>query len=146
MEKKANKSRVFQVVIFIISFVAAYFVASYFLGEEEITPNSMLLEHARQENQNLPKMLDAETRLDSLSVENVTLKYHHTLISTKKEASELDFELIEAGMRKIAQENLDSNPVMEPYRDDDVSLQHIFRDKEKNMVFEYTVRHKKEKE
>jgi len=140
MEKKANNIRLLQVLIFIISFVAAYFVAAYFLDKNEITPNAMLLEHARQENRNLPKMLDAETRLDSLSVENTTLKFHHTLLSTVKDSTELDFELIKEGMMKIAQENLDTNLVMKDYRDNDVSLHYIFIDKNKKEVFDYTVK------
>jgi hypothetical protein len=146
MEKDSKKKIVIQVIIFVISFAVSFFVASYFLSSNPKTPNAMLLENSREANRDLPKMLDAETRLDSITVENATLKYHHTLISTLKDSSELDFELIEAGMMKIAQENLDTNPVMKEFRDNDVSLEHIFRDKEKNVVFDYTVRHKKEKE
>jgi hypothetical protein len=143
MEKKANKISVLKVVVFIFSFAAGYFIIAYLLDKNEITANEMLLEHSRQENQKLPRMLDEETRLDSLSVENITLKFHHTLLSTVKDSSDLDFELIKEGMIKIAQENLDTNLVMKDYRDNNVSLHYIFTDKNEKEVFDYTVKHHK---
>jgi hypothetical protein len=143
---KPNSTTVLRIFVSIIFFAVAYFIAGYFLSKDAATLNAMLVKHSSQENQNLPKMLDAETRLDSISVENSTLKYHHTLIHTVKDSSGLDFVLIKAGMVKIAQENLDTNPVLKEYRDQNVSLQYIFRDKKKEGIFDYTVRHKKEKQ
>ncbi|WP_396177545.1 hypothetical protein [Flavobacterium sp.] len=143
MDKK--KVSAVQLIVFGVTFAIAYFVTQYFLFKNEDTPNTMLVENARIANKNLPKMLDKETRLDSISVDNTTLKYHHTLINTDKDSTEFDFALIQSEMSQKAQENLNTNPVMKDYRENNISLHYIFKDKNNNNVFDYTVKPKVKK-
>lgn len=143
MADDSKKKVVGQVVIFIISFAIAFFVADYFLSSNHETPNAMLLENSRKVNRNMPKMLDSETRLDSTTVENDTITYHHTLINTTKDRSELDFDTIKTTMIEKAQNNLNTNPDMKDYRENNISVHYIFKDKDKNKVFDYTIKYQK---
>ena len=143
MEKKSSKITVVQVIAFVISFVLAYFAANYFFSKNEETPNAVLMHVSKQMNQTMPKMMDSETRLDSTSVANETLNYHYTLINIVKDSSEVDFNLVKSEMIQKAQHNLDTNAAMKEYRENDISLHYIFTDKEKNPVFDYTVKYDK---
>lgn len=145
MEKKGKNKLIVQGIIFAISFALAFFGASYFLSKIKNTPNTMLVDASKEMNHSMPKMVDSETRLDSTSVENSTLNYHYTLINIVKDSSDMDFDLVKSTMIKKAQENLDTNSAMKEYRENDISLHYIFKDKEKNQVLDYTVKHQKQK-
>ena len=57
MQKK--KISIAQVIVFVISFVLAYFAAQYFFSKNDSTPNAMLLETTAEMNRSMPKMMDA---------------------------------------------------------------------------------------
>lgn len=143
MEKKGKNKLIIQGIIFVISFGIAFFGASYFLSKNKDTPNAMLVEASKEMNQSMPKMIDAETRLDSTSVGNETLNYHYTLVNVLKDSSVVDFEDVKSEMMKKAQNNIDTNEAMKEYRENDISLHYIFKDKKQNDVFDYTVKHQK---
>ena len=142
MEKKSSKITPIQIVVFVISFAVAYFAVDYFLSKNHATPNAMLVKVSKEMNKTMPKMLDAETRLDSTSVNNETLNYHYTLVNVSTDNGE-NFTEIKERMKVEAQENLDTNAAMKDYRENDISLHYIFTDKEQNPVFDYTVKHDK---
>lgn len=145
MEKKSSKISPLQIVVFIISFAVAYFAVDYFFSRNETTPNEMLVTVSKEMNRTMPKMVDAETRLDSTSVENSTLNYHYTLVNVIKDSTEIDLDEVKNTMKSRAQMNIDTNEAMKDYRENDISLQYIFVDKEQNKVFDYTVKHQKTK-
>lgn len=142
MEKKSTKISPLQIVIFVISFAVAYFAVDFFFSKNDSTANAMLVTVSNEMNKTMPKMLDAETRLDSTSVDNETLNYHYTLVNVSKESAK-NFTEVKERMKVEAQENLDTNAAMKDYRENDISLHYIFTDKEKNPVFNYTVKHDK---
>lgn len=145
MEKKSSKISPLQIVVFIVSFAVAYFAVDYFFSRNETTPNEMLVTVSKEMNKSMPKMVDAETRLDSTSVENSTLNYHYTLVNVVKDSTEIDLDEVKNTMKSRAQMNIDTNEAMKDYRENDISLQYIFVDKEQNKVFDYTVKHQKTK-
>ena len=145
MEKKSSKISPLQIVVFIVSFAVAYFAVDYFFSRNEATPNEMLVTVSKEMNKTMPKMVDAETRLDSTSVENSTLNYHYTLVNVVKDSTEIDLDEVKNTMKSRAQMNIDTNEAMKDYRENDLSLQYIFVDKEQNKVFDYTVKHQKTK-
>lgn len=145
MEKTAKKKIIVQGIIFVISFGIAFFGANYFFSKNKETPNAMLVEASKEMNQSMPKMVDEATRLDSTSVESSTLNYHYTLINVVKDSSDMDFDLVKQTMTAKAQENLDTNTAMKEYRENEISLHYIFKDKDQNEVFDYTVKHQNQK-
>ncbi len=140
MEKK--KISAVQIITFIVSFVVAFLVASYFLSKNEPPVNETLVKISKEMNRSMPKMMDAETRLDSTSVGSKKLNYHYTLINIDKDSAYLNFETVKSEMMEKAQSNLDTNPVMKEYRENDIALQYIFKDKNNNNIFDYTVKPK----
>ena len=143
MQKKSNKITLTHIIVFAISFGIAYFATNYFFFNKKETSNAMLINVSKEMNETMPKMIDAETRLDSTSVDNSTLNYHYTLINIDKDNADWNFDEIKSNMTIKAQENLDHNPSMKDYRDNDVSLHYIFNDKNQNQLFNYTVKHQK---
>ncbi|MDD3004213.1 hypothetical protein [Flavobacterium sp.] len=143
MQKGSNKITVTQIIVFGISFGLAYFATNYFFFNKKELPNDMLINVAKEMNASMPKMIDAETRLDSTSVENSTLNYHYTLINIDKDNANWNFDDIKSNMIIKAQENLDHNPSMKDYRENGVALHYIFNDKNQNELFSYTVKHQK---
>ena len=143
MQKKSSKISPFQIVVFVISFAIAYFAVDYFFSRNDATPNEMLVAVSKEMNKTMPTMMDAETRLDSTSVDNETLNYHYTLINVVKDSSEIDFNLVKTEMTQKAQDNLDTNVAMKEYRENNLSLHYIFTDKQKSPVFDYTVKYDK---
>lgn len=146
MELEAKKKIIFQVVLFVAFFAFAFFATNYFLSGKAVTSNAILLEVSRKMNQDLPKMMDVETRLDSTSVEDKTLNYHYTLVNFPKEGTEFDFQNVKLEMIKKAQENLDNSAEMKQYRDNDFSLHYIYVDNNKNPIFDYIVTNQKKQE
>lgn len=145
MEQKVKKITPAQVVIFAISFALAYFAANFFFSSEK-EPSEMLINVSNEMNRTLPKMLDDVTRLDSTTVNEMTLTYHYTLTKLLEKNPEIDLEAVKLEMKAKAQDNLDTNPVMNDYRVNNISLHYTFNDAENNKVFEYTVQPKKQKE
>lgn len=144
MEKKSRKITPAQVVIFIVCFALAYFGANYLFSSGEKTASSMLINASKEMNRTLPKMLDSATRLDSSSVKGMTLTYHYTLIKLLEENPEIDLEAVKLDMKDKAQNNLDTNPLMNDYRVNNISLHYNFNDEKNKKVFEYTVKPKKQ--
>lgn len=142
MEQTAKKKIVLQSLIFAITFAIAFFGARYLFSKNKNTPNAMLVEASEEMNKTMPKMIDAETRLDSTSVDHETLNYHYTLINIVSDSSKATFDKVKVEMASKAQVNLDTNPAMKDYRENNISLHYIFKDKEENEVFDYTVKPK----
>lgn len=144
MEKSSSKKIVLQIVLFLVFFAMAFFATQYILSDKTEKGNSLLIRASKELNAQLPEMLDSDTRLDSTSVENETLKYHYTLVNFPKDNIEVDFDAVKSKMIKKTQDNLDTNPEMKEYRDNNFSLHYIYVDKNKNPVFDYTIKHQKQ--
>lgn len=142
MEVKKKKISPIQIVIFIISFAVAYFTANYFFAKED-TNNEMLVQISAETNRTLPKMVDSETRFDSITIQGDTMCNHFTFINIPNDKVELDIDAAKSEMRALAQMNLDTSQVMKELRERNILLHYNFYDKEQKKVFEYTVQHKK---
>lgn len=80
-----------------------------------------------------PTMVDEETRLDRVEAgPGRTLNYHYTLITTGRE--DLDLEAFENVLREQLIEQYRDHPGMKPFRDEDVTLVYIYRDKAGDML------------
>jgi hypothetical protein len=54
---------------------------SYYAGKKEATIDAALLHTASEMNKTLPMMVDAETRLDSTTGINRTIRYNYTMVN-----------------------------------------------------------------
>ena len=144
MEKKSKKITPAQIIVFAVSFAAAYFGANYLFSNDK-SSNQLLLELSEETNRTLPKMIDSETRFDSVTIKGDTMRNHFTFINIPNDTIELDIEMAKSQMMHVAQMNLDTNRVMKEIRTRNITLFYNFYDRENNKVFDYTVQPKKQK-
>jgi hypothetical protein len=139
MMDQSVKRKIYQGVIFAITFVIAYFGTQYLL--KEFKANDHVLEDmATALNKKCPVMVDNITRLDSASIPNdTTFQYNYTL-SISKEDSIYKQESTKQLIKSNAQKNLDSNPDMKYLRDNFVSLKYSYKDRNDKQLFDFTIK------
>jgi hypothetical protein len=142
MMDQSVKRKIYQGVIFAITFVIAYFGTQYLL--KEFKANDHVLEDmATALNKKCPVMVDNITRLDSASIPNdTTFQYNYTL-SISKEDSIYKQESTKQLIKSNAQKNLDANPDMKYLRDNFVSLKYSYKDRNDKQLFDFTIKSEK---
>jgi hypothetical protein len=127
--KKADMKHVIAIAIAaaIGSAIGGYIING-FSGRNNIFDKS-LIQFANQINQNLPIMLDSDTRLDSTMVfPGKNFSYYYTLINYT--VDEIDIEAFENLMRPIIINNVKTNSDMDDIRKNEVTLNYNYRDKD----------------
>ncbi len=137
MEAGKKKQGV-QIAIFIITFVVAFFGTKWAMSQFK-SSHSELKNAAVELNKMCPKMIDAATRIDSAVALDNTLQYHYTLVAIDKAVTTIPLEEASQFCQKNAQTNLDSNPSMKFYRDNKVSLEYHYRDKNGKPLFQFAI-------
>jgi hypothetical protein len=103
--------------------------------------DKMLVETANQINQNTPMIVDSETRLDStLALPGKRFTYYFTLYNYT--IDEIDAEDFEKSMRPNMLNNLKTSPDMNVFRNNNVDLQYIYRDKNGMEIVNIEINHK----
>jgi hypothetical protein len=103
--------------------------------------DKMLVETANQINQNTPMIVDSETRLDStLALPGKRFAYYFTLYNYT--IDEIDAEDFEKSMRPNMLNNLKTSPDMNVFRNNNVDLQYIYRDKNGMEIVNIEINHK----
>ena len=73
-------------------------------------------------------MIDDETRLDNVKASGDTLQYHYTLVNVVQGDS-TDIEGAKKFLIEKSQTNLNSNPEMKDFKENNISLKYNYRDK-----------------
>lgn len=140
--EQSVKRKIYQGVIFAVTFVVAFFGTQYLLKEFKGN-DKVLKDMAARLNSKCPVMIDSITRLDSVSLPNGnTFQYNYTL-SIAKEDSLYNGNATKQLIKSNAQENLNSNPEMNYMRDNFVSLKYIYKDKNDKQLFDFTIQSEK---
>lgn len=93
---------------------------------------------ADQMNKSAPVMVDAETRLDkTTTAPNKTLVYHYTLVNTKKASIQPD--VFQTKLRPGVIANYKTNAQMKTLRDNNVTLEYQYVDKDGVEVAKFAV-------
>ncbi|MCC6372580.1 MAG: hypothetical protein IT236_16370 [Bacteroidia bacterium] len=141
--KKSNKWLVIILAVFgfIVLFCITYFVLNMVMGNlndagMEQTPNSSQTQP--QTNNQGPQMLDAETRLDSVTVseDNVTRQYR-TLVNVME--AQLDVELVKSQSRPNLVNEVKLSDEYKELREHSGSVEFIYSDKTGKQMFITTV-------
>lgn len=129
METKAtNKTKIISAVISVVAFFVVYYIIQFFfIGNKSSFQNEM--EKASQEiNKMCPQMIDSETRLDNSTVfPNKVMQYNYTLINMN--SGEIDLEEMEQYLKESILNNVKTNPDLKIYRDNDATLNYLYKDK-----------------
>jgi hypothetical protein len=137
MEAGKKKQGV-QIGIFIITFVVAFFGTKWVMSQFK-SSHSELKNAAVELNKMCPKMIDPATRIDSAVAIDNSLQYHYTLVAIDKAVSTIPLDEARQFCEKNAQTNLDTNPNMDFYRKNNVSLEYHYRDKKGKPLFQFTI-------
>jgi hypothetical protein len=104
------------------------YIINGFSGRNNIFDKS-LIQAANQINQNLPMMLDSDTRLDStMAFPGKIFSYYNTIINYT--VDQIDIEAFENLVRPKLINNVKTNSDMDDLRKNEVTLNYVYRDKD----------------
>jgi len=134
---KSGNQKTISVVIGVVFAILAFFAVQQFFKSP--TLNKDLIELANEMNKTLPRMGDSETRMDNTAAHpNNTFRYTYTLVNIDKESIDI------IGFKKLLEPHiineLKANPQMQWQRDNKVTLDYYYKDKNGIHLFTITVK------
>ncbi len=139
--REGNKKKMVQTVIFILTFGAAFFGTKYVMSGFNLVEKE-LKKTALEINKSCPKIIDAETRLDSASADHKTLQYHYTILNWVKTARSGELAQDKKQVQVNAQMNLDTSTTMKEFREKGISLKYTYNNKNGQPIFNFTIKAK----
>jgi hypothetical protein len=120
-----NKSKIIGLVIGIIIFALAYFGAQQFFKDDF---DDEMIKAAIELNKKLPVQVDKFSRLDSAATKSKSsFTYYYTLLNIEK--SEVYPDSVYKYMKPGIIENIKTNPDLKMYRDNDITMEYRYYDK-----------------
>ena len=137
----SNKKKIGGVIVFVIAFAVSYFAVGHFVNGGN-SDYAQLVKTSEEMNKSFPTQVDADTRLDSTTVQEtpLTLNYHYTAVNIEKSTMTVKPEDVIKQLKEVTQQNLDTAPEMAEFRSKDVSLKYSYSDKNGVFLFDYTIR------
>jgi len=125
--------------VWAITFIVAY-LAAYFLVEQLRTPNldKVMMKTASMINESCPIMVDSETRLDNaIALPSMVFQYNYTLVNMEKET--VDTIMLKNYLEPNIINFVRTNPDMKFQRDNKVTINYYYKDKNGNYLFTISV-------
>ena len=126
-------------IIGIVVGAVTFFIAFYFT-QELFSPSmdKQLVEMANELNKNCPIMIDQYTRLDNANAfPNKTFQYNYTLVETEK--ADFNLDTVRKYVEPNIINNVKSNPDMKDLRDNNVTLNYSYRDKNGEFIWKLEI-------
>lgn len=121
---------------FIVGFIIMFFVTQSFFKPSF---DKQLVEFANEFNKNCPMNLDEYTLLKNVvALPNKTIQYNYTLIGMTK--AEVKIDTVKKYVFPALLQNLKSNPDMKFFRENKVTLNYYYSDKNGEFVTQYVVK------
>jgi hypothetical protein len=121
---------------FIIGFIIMFFVTQSLFKPSF---DKQLVEFANEFNKNCPMNLDEYTLLKNVvALPNKTIQYNYTLIGMTK--AEVKIDTVKKYVFPALLQNLKSNPDMKFFRENKVTLNYYYSDKNGEFVTQYVVK------
>ena len=134
---KSGNKKTISIVIGVAFAILAFFAVQQFFKSP--TLNKELVKLASDMNKTLPMMVDSETRLDNTTAcPNNTFQYSYTLINYDKES--IDVIELKRTLEPHIVNQLKSSPQMQWQRDNKVTLDYYYKDKNGIYLFTITVK------
>lgn len=135
--KKPNKANLIGIIIGMIVFALSYWGVQK-LFHSAPTFDKKLMALSSELNKTCPIMVDAQTQLDNtVALPNTTFQYNYTLLET--EASSIDTTNFKTFMEPNILEQVKTNPQMKDLREIKVTLNYLYRDKNKRYIALITI-------
>lgn len=134
-KEKTNKGKAIGIVVLMAAFTLSYYgVQNLFKKDLEAELKNAALEL----NKETPIQVDQYTRLDSAStIGKTNLIYYYTLLETEK--SEVNLDTVHKYLRPSIIENVKNSPQLEVYRNNNITLDYKYYDKNGDLVTEISV-------
>ncbi len=121
-----EKKKFPRAVMFII-ILAIVLLLRFSLSGNDVSFDKIMKHTAVELNKTCPQQVDEDTRLDSASVhENKTFRYNYTLLNFNRDS--MDVELFVLSVKPAMINNAKTNPDLQLFRDNCVTLEYYFRD------------------
>ena len=132
-KKPRNKHGVKYYIVFAIAFAIFYGIGKYgyqFISEGfgNATYDKAMMKVASKLNKTCPIMVDSETRLDNtVSLPNNIFQYNYTLVNAEK--GSIDVDQVRDFIEPNVINNIKTKPEMKFYKDNEVTMQYHYKDK-----------------
>jgi hypothetical protein len=124
------------VIIGIVGFGLSYFVSQQFFYKS-VSFDKTMMEAASELNKTCPVMIDKETRLDNTATAGNVFNYNFTLVNVSK--SEISIDTIKKYTEPGLINNVKTNPDLKIFRDNNITLEYNYRDKDGVFVMKISV-------
>ncbi|MBA6154289.1 hypothetical protein [Gelidibacter maritimus] len=133
--KSTKKGKIIGIIVGIIAFaISFYVVQQFFKSDLELELKKVVTEMNKQG----PKQIDQFTRLDSVSsLGKTNLIYYYTLIDMAK--SEVNLDTVNKYVRPEIIENIKNSPELKIYRDNNITLDYKYYDRNGDFVLDIAV-------
>jgi len=137
-----KKNRIFAAVLFIVVFAIAFFGTKYlFSGNSN---QAELKKIATEVNKSCPMVINSETRLDSTSVvDKSVIQYNYSLLKIADGDTIINFPILKKTLKEQSQNNFDTNPQMEYFREKKITLRYHYKDMNGKYLFDFAIDPKK---
>ncbi|NRB82594.1 MAG: hypothetical protein HRU49_02275 [Winogradskyella sp.] len=134
-KEKTNKGKAIGIVVLMAAFTLSYYgVQNLFKKDLEAELKNAALEL----NKETPIQVDQYTRLDSAStIGKTNLIYYYTLLETEK--SEVNLDTVHKYLRPSIIENVKNSPQLKVYRNNNITLDYKYYDKNGDLITEISV-------
>ena len=134
-EEKSGKRKTLGMITGVVFFAIAYYGTKQFFKKDF---ESVLKNAALELNKQTPMQIDQYSRLDSAStIGKTNFVYHYTLNDIVK--SEVNIDTVDKYIRPNIIENVKSNPDLKVFRDNNVTLDYKYYDKNGEFALDVSV-------
>ena len=139
---RRSKSTLSAVLIFVVTFAVAFFATKLIFSKDPV--DAELKKAAEEMNKNLPVQVDSITRLDKTEAfEGGKIQYNYTLTGIAKGDSTINIEETKKLLVEQSEATLFADPKMESFRKNKVEMKYVYKDKNGQFLFDFTVKPKK---
>lgn len=132
-----NSKKVIQAVVGAALAIAGYVFFQSLFADKPVF-DKVLMEAASELNKTCPIMIDQETRLDNaIAVPEKIFRYNYSLVNMVKDS--IDAGEILKGIEPSLINNVKSNPAMKTFRENKVTVQYLYKDKNGMFLFQVDV-------
>lgn len=135
-DQSSKKAKLTQAIVAMIAAVISYFTVQNVFFKNDV--ESELKKAAVEVNKQTPLQIDQYTRLDSASSRGKEhFIYYYTLVNTLK--SEVNLDTVNKYVRTGLIDNVKNNPELKPYRENNITMNYRYYDKEGEFALEIAV-------
>ncbi len=137
--KYRNKRKLTGFIVGLFIGLALSFTASFISGYLQAETRSINTA-VESSNKGLPKMIDEETQLEKVSINQKTKDYYYHLTLVNFSLSELDASILDDNFKKSIKPFSCKNKALQLFFKEKYSINYIYKDKNKKIIRQYKIK------